>query len=364
MGLLNYKLLPIGLDSSSSDNGLSEDFAEFLGIMAGDGNIYIKPKGTTNSSYRVIITGHKTEDRTYLEHHVRPLIQRLFGIEPSLWEYKDKAGVRLTFHSTAVVERLVSLGLPVGNKNKIAIPPVVKNGNGATRAAFIRGLADTDFSVIFKKGPQRKTYSYPIITTTFASEALVYELSSLLKGFGIRANVYPRKRIMYGTPIMQYDIHAYGKKALTKWLELIGFRNEKHLTKIALWKATGTCEPHTTLRRRKQVLNKLANELQFASRELPQPKGGKGGVDGRAQWSSIGPCRSPFSCSEKALAEKLQLGPDSGSNPDRGAIMITLSSQNLGDCGLYTGEENRDVVLAAKKASLGPVAQPGRAPAF
>ena len=90
--------------------------------------------------------------------------------------------MRVYFHSKEVVETLNRLGLPLANKNNIRIPDVIKeNKNLAIIGSFLRGLGDTDFSVYVKKGPYRKRYSYPIITTTFSNEPLCNEIVNLLE---------------------------------------------------------------------------------------------------------------------------------------------------------------------------------------
>ena len=50
----------------------SEGLAEFIGILLGDGNIWIQKNGT-NTNYQLKIAGDLTEDNDYLSNYVKPL---------------------------------------------------------------------------------------------------------------------------------------------------------------------------------------------------------------------------------------------------------------------------------------------------
>ncbi len=221
--------------------------AEFIGIMLGDGNI-----NTKNNNYRIVITGHSEEDYDYLIKYVKPLIKDLFKLKANLWRHKNKNAIAIATYSKELTNELISYGLSAGPKT-MEIPNIVKN-NKVYTAKFIRGLADTDFSITFMK----KTHSYPVITANFSKEKFTKEIKEMLTKFNIKANIYKTSRNINNKVYILYQIDIYGKYNLDKWLKNIGFSNPKHLTKIAIWKKLGYYTPHTPYKERLTLLKQKA----------------------------------------------------------------------------------------------------------
>jgi len=224
--------------------------SEFLGIMLGDGNIY---SSKINGNHRTVITGHSQEDFDYLVNYVKPMIKDLFGFNVSVWKHKNKNAIALAVYSKSFIKQLLSYGLVAGPKT-MKIPPYTLENRNLT-AKFLKGIADTDFSVTFKKN-KRKTHSYPVITANFAHRNFVYQLKNFLSFFQINSFVYELIKIVNGKKFNSYQIELYGKNNLNLWLKYIGFSNPKHLTKIELWKKFGSCSPNTTIKERLFILNK------------------------------------------------------------------------------------------------------------
>ena len=55
---------------------------------------------------------------------------------------------------------------------------------------------------------------------------------------------------------IHYRLQINGRKNLSKWMNLIGFSNPKHLTKIKVWKNLGYCPPRTTYSERLKIINR------------------------------------------------------------------------------------------------------------
>ena len=216
-----------------------EKLAEFLGIMLGDGNIYSK-----NGTHRIVVTGHCEEDYDYLVNYIKPLIKNLFGLEASLWKHKNKNAIALSVCSKRIVENLNLLGLNAGPKT-MRIPKFIKS-NKIYITNFIRGVADTDFSMTFKK----KHHAYPLITGSFSNKEFTEEIRQLLGLLDIKANLYSGCR----NGFMIYQLDIYGRENLDKWMKFIGFSNPKHLTKIAIWNKIGYYEPYTPYGERLKIL--------------------------------------------------------------------------------------------------------------
>lgn len=247
------------------ENKITPELAEFLGIMVGDGSLSISKK---SKYYRLTISGHLENDYKYLTDYVAMLIRRLFNKNVYSWRFGKKNSFAIAFSSKEILQNLNALGLPCGKKSQtIKVPEAVLHGNMKMKAAFLRGLADTDFSVVFHKGSSRKNYTYPIICGATSSKILAIQVISLLKEFKIKTNLNIRKLKHSFSKVEQYYLEIYGRQNFQKWMRFIGFSNENHLTKIAVWKKLGFYLPYTPLNERILILenNKLPPRYAIAS---------------------------------------------------------------------------------------------------
>ena len=210
---------------------LTKELAEFLGILIGDGYLDL-------ARNRVIITGNIKKDKLYLSNYVKNLIENLFQVKTIFWKQENKGAYYLCLNSVKIISKLKELNL-----EKTSIPSIIMRSNKNMKANFLRGLADTDFTIYFKKGKNRKLHSYPVICSTFNSKFLVSKIKSLLSELGIRANIYAQKRYIANKFYNQYDIQIYGRKNLDIWLKNIGFNNARIFKKINLWRRQGFCKP-------------------------------------------------------------------------------------------------------------------------
>ena len=228
---------------------ITPELAEFLGIMVGDGNIYISKD---ENRYRLIICGHLKNDYIYLNIYVKRLVDKLFNKPISKWVFRNKNSFAISVNSKGVIKLLVSLGLKVGKKSQIATIPicVLKSRNKKIKASFLRGIADTDFSVAFHKGASRIEHTYPIITGATSSKNLAFQIKKLLKEFKINTNINIRRNTKGFSKVPQYYLYIYGEQNLEKWMKFIGFSNPNHFTKINLWKKFGFYLPNTSIKER------------------------------------------------------------------------------------------------------------------
>ncbi|MBD3248683.1 hypothetical protein GF336_01435 [Candidatus Woesearchaeota archaeon] len=148
---------------------------------------------------------------------------------------------------------LECLGLKVGKKsNNAGIPPSILS-NSSLADIFLRGLADTDFSMCFKKG-NRKNNSYPGIIAEFASGKIIEDIQIILDNIGITycKQIVNKKNSF--SKFTHYRLEINGKRNLNLWIKFIGFSNPKHLTKIKVWKKLGYCPPRATYSERMKIL--------------------------------------------------------------------------------------------------------------
>ena len=206
---------------------LTTELAELCGILAGDGHLsrYISKKRT---DYKIYFSGHLTDDKEYMSY-IQNLFYKVTG--KSLYKYKKKNYIELVARSKELLEMFENIGIPVGKKSHIVrIPKQIKNDLKLS-CAFVRGVADTDFSLVYRK---RKTVrNYPRITTDLASKNLINDICEVLDKLRIKYNgPYVRKRVTrLNYPYTNYEIDICGHNNLKLWMKHIGLRNPKHLNK-------------------------------------------------------------------------------------------------------------------------------------
>ena len=125
--------------------GESEELAELIGIILGDGNIHSFINGNKKRTYMLRIAGDYKKDRTYLTEYVFDLCKDLFKIKPKIIIQKSQNGIYVVIHSKKLVLFLNRIGLKSGNKikNKVDIPKWILINKEFTKAC-LRGIIDTD----------------------------------------------------------------------------------------------------------------------------------------------------------------------------------------------------------------------------
>jgi len=241
--------MAVNLDKCSS---------EFIGILIGDGHLHYSDMPGKRKNYYVSISGSLSEDLAYHKNHVRLLFYKLFKEDIRILRQRHDE-ILTKKHSKKIVALLNErFQIPIGNKTSTCrVPEIIKNTNKTFKSRFLRGLADTDFSLMFKdKGSGKHTY--PTIRIGFKSLKLVEDIYDMLKGFDFRFGKIIKEKyydIRSNKKTIKYSIYIYGKKNLEKWMKEIGFKNDKHITKYLIWKRFGHCPIRTTLKKRQQILS-------------------------------------------------------------------------------------------------------------
>lgn len=237
---------------------LTPGLAEDLGIHIGDGSMY--RCGPTNDSYTIRYSGHAIEDKNYLTKFIPELKLKLFNVNKVNFHIGRNNEAFLTIHSMGISNFYNKLfGIPFGNKTKsIDIPKSIKKASLPIKTAFIRGLADTDFCISFKKKSKYRKHHYPVISSCLSSKKLITSVKEILDELEINAVVmYNLKSRRYDKISIVHRIEINGNYNLDKWVKLIGFDNEKHLSKLRVWKTFGYCSPHTSILQREEMLDNM-----------------------------------------------------------------------------------------------------------
>ena len=233
---MEFDLSKIKLSRNDIKRGLvlsrkpSRELAEFIGILSGDGYINFDNR---KYSYIIEVAGNKILDKDYLENYATNLIKKLFNVNPSIYLKKNQNTRYVRILSKGIFNYLLKIGFKKGKKEQISIPKWIKN-NDEFMIYFIKGLADTDFSLVLVKKPSIKFEYYPIVSLKMKSKILVKEVGNFLKKEGFKINIIEdeiqKDKRGYNDSVTS-SLRISGRSNLEKWIKQIGFRNKKHLDK-------------------------------------------------------------------------------------------------------------------------------------
>ena len=213
----------------------SKELAEFIGILTGDG--YISNDKNKNS-YIVEIAGNKILDKEYLESYITNLIKRLFNIKPKLYYKSQQNTMYVRMLSKGLYSYLLTIGFKTGKKEQIGIPTWILHDNGLM-FSFIKGVIDTDGSLMLINKKSKKSKFYPIVCIKVKSKVLVRKIGRFLKKFGFRVNIIEDElradKRGYKETIISSVILS-GRSNLNLWVNIINFRNKRHLDKYNRYK--------------------------------------------------------------------------------------------------------------------------------
>lgn len=196
----------------------SEDLAEFVGIMLGDGGI---------TDRQVAVTVHYKDDRAY-SLFIKRLMQRLFDVKPSLTIRVKRSTIIVVISRTQLVKFCQSIGLVVGNKvrQQINIPGWIME-NSVFKKACMRGLMDTDGCIFNEyhtiKG---KRYCYPRLSFASMSSPLRESVFRILKELDFSPKMRNNRSVQleYKNEIVRYFevVKSYNPKHLKRWKRILG----------------------------------------------------------------------------------------------------------------------------------------------
>lgn len=186
----------------------SEELAEFVGILLGDG-------GITRTQITIYLSS--ITDQKY-SHYVEKLIFTLFGLHSSSTNDHEKHVLRISISGINVVKYLVQKGLKVGNKVKlqVGIPLWIKSNKRYVKAC-IRGLIDTDGCfTIHRYSVNGRKYLYPKIVFSNKSEPILDFVNKEL----LKLKYSPKRTF-------EFDVWLHNQNEVRRYLKDIGTHNIK-----------------------------------------------------------------------------------------------------------------------------------------
>jgi hypothetical protein len=191
---------------------MTEDLAEFLGILAGDGHM-------NKRKFGISVCADKDLDTDYLTSHYPALMQKLFGIR--IRHTIQNNLLRAWVHSKKLVSYLEKQGVPTGKKlGKLRIPARVKSTSSFSKA-YIRGVFDTDGSFY-----QHHKTSAAICITSYTKHFLE-DIQEALRKEGFSPCISGR------------NLFLYSKTDIRRFFAEIKPANQKHIQKYQTFVQTG-----------------------------------------------------------------------------------------------------------------------------
>ena len=231
---MELNLTEINLSKKDVEKGLhfpsytSPDLAYIVGVLAGDGNIFIRK---SKNDYRVKCVGNPKDEKEFYDQILSFLFKRVFNLQIHNKYQDSNKTYGFYIYSKSLVQFLNKIfELPTGIKYEtLKIPSIIKQERLVTD--FIRGLADTDFCVTY-----RGNRKFPSIVGSSKSKNLIKEISIELKNMGFTFyELYDYKitdpRFKKGYSIIN-KIEVNGKANFNLWMRKIGFYSPKHQLKI------------------------------------------------------------------------------------------------------------------------------------
>lgn len=191
----------------------SEELAEYVGIMLGDGGI---------TPGQCTITCNSIADKNYILF-VCSLGKRLFGEEPKLFKRKDCNATIMYYNGSFLIRYFLGIGLKVGNKVKqqVDVPEWIKSSR-AFSIACLRGLIDTDGGIFLHKYKVNgKAYAYRKICFSNRSIPLLVFAVNTLKMLGFTPKIIDK--------VENKKVWLYNEKEVKQYLSIVGTNNSRLL---------------------------------------------------------------------------------------------------------------------------------------
>jgi len=199
---------------------MTEDFAYFFGVLAGDGHI-AKPKPYQRSWWTIQMC---EDDLCYQREVYIKIVKRIFGYTPKIGVNCRKDGRKNVFsriHSFIIVIFLTKvLGIKNGYKvDSVSMPDKIRlHKDIRIRCAYIRGLFDTDGTV-----------TGGIVKFSTVSPCLFTQTERTLKESGIH---YTKSEWLKNENSRLLYTISIPKKGLLKFNEIVGFKNFRKKEKL------------------------------------------------------------------------------------------------------------------------------------
>ncbi|HZY45898.1 MAG TPA: ribonucleotide reductase N-terminal alpha domain-containing protein, partial [Anaerolineae bacterium] len=196
---------------------LDEEFAFFLGYLAGDGFV-----ASAEDDHRV---GVSVAHDSYLIEEMPAMLERLFGVKIHRQQKSHDRSVTLVIDNRALKEFLQMNGLNKTRSRDVSVPRLIRQSPSEIVGAYLRGLFEADGGL---------SHGYPDLTTT--SSQLAEEVAALLIGLGcpLRLHSIAPGVNHYGQANI-YHVRIESSVGLQAWREKIGCDQRSRFVAAYAW---------------------------------------------------------------------------------------------------------------------------------
>ena len=198
---------------------LDEEFAFFLGYLAGDGFV-----ASGEDDHRV---GVSIAHTSYLMKEMPALMERLFEVKVHTSQKPADNSMTLMFDNRAIKEFLHLNGLAKPGSRDVFVPQMIRQSSPQVVGAYLRGLFEADGSL---------SHGYPDLTTT--SPRLAEEVATLLVGLGCPVHV---RSVLPGVShygeLAVYHVRIESTEGLQAWREHIGCDQRSRFSVCYTWES-------------------------------------------------------------------------------------------------------------------------------
>lgn len=216
----------------------SEELAELIGILAGDGHI---GKPGPGKDHCISIALNSLDEQEYAVH-VKSLFVQTFGLQFTTYAHPHEHLLNIHRKSLGIINYLAAIGY-VKQNCLVTVPPwIFTSDNYASR--FIRGVFDTDGCIALKRNHGRHEF-YPVACIKSKDRCMIFRIAKwlFLKGIPLhvakRRTLDPRTQTFASTTQLQVN----GYTNVGRYMHIIGTSNKKNQNK---WE---WCDLNTRLHR-------------------------------------------------------------------------------------------------------------------
>src|SRR3989344_3155106 len=196
----------------------SKELAEIMGIIMGDGSVYVHP---TKKVYQVhVASNYRSKDEEdYLLNYVKPLFEKTFNITMCIKRAKKCNYVWK--QNKDLVYTLNKFGMPAGNKikNNIKIPKWIL-ANKEYSSLWLRGMFDTDGYLY----PRNKAHRFPTMFFYSSVPGIRRSITKVCNIIGLRLSKWRIRKHDHSAP----EARISTREDNFKFFKEIGFKNPKH----------------------------------------------------------------------------------------------------------------------------------------
>jgi intein/homing endonuclease len=231
---------------------LDEEFAFFLGYLAGDGFV---AKGDNDRRVGVSVA-----HISYLREEMPAIMARLFNVQVHKMQKPDDASVTFVMDNRALKEFLLINGLGKLTSREVFVPRLVRQSPPNVVGAYLRGLFEADGTL---------SHGYPTLLTT--SARLAREISTLLIGLGCPVSIRTTSPGLdrWGDS-ETYQVKIVSTGGLQAWREKIGCDQRSRFVSAYAWESDQRRESSYVLPNSKYWLQPILDAITL---EQIDPKG-------------------------------------------------------------------------------------------